>query len=173
MPEALGDIDEGAVSDFWSRAIDHGAAESGTPAPHPVERFGDSREMADELLGLVIDGPKRATAGSIADLEREGVPLPRPGKLWIVADGDGNPRAVLRTTDVRVGPLSSVDDAFAWDEGEGDRTRAWWLAAHERFFRRTMEAAGDEFAIDMPTLFERFEVAYSEPAPPASATEST
>jgi uncharacterized protein YhfF len=172
MPEAVGDIDDGAVAAFWARAIEHGAAAAGTPAPQPVERFGDSREMADELLGLVIDGPKRATAGSVADFEREGVALPAPGSLWIVADGDGNPRAVLRTSDVRVGPLSSVDDAFAWDEGEGDRTRAWWLAAHERFFRRTMAAAGDEFTTDMPTLFERFEVAYSEPAPPATGSET-
>jgi uncharacterized protein YhfF len=172
MTEAVGDIDEGAVAAFWARAIEHGAAEPGTPAPQPVERFGDSREMADELLGLVLAGRKRATAGSIADFEREGVPLPARGTVWIVADGDGNPRAVLRTTDVRVGPLSSVDDAFAWDEGEGDRTRAWWLDAHERYFRRTIEAAGDEFTTDMPTVFERFEVAYAEPAPPAPGTEA-
>jgi hypothetical protein len=29
-----------------------------------------------------------------------------------------------------------VDEAFAWNEGEGDRTRDWWLAAHRRYFAR-------------------------------------
>ena len=31
--------------------------------------------------------------------------------------------------EVMIKPLSEVDEAFAWDEGEGDRTRDWWLAA--------------------------------------------
>jgi uncharacterized protein YhfF len=162
MTPGLDDIDEGAVAEFWVRAVERGAAPHGTPVPGAVERFGDSRDLADELLALVVDGPKRATAGAVADFEREGVVLPEPGTLWIVADGGGHPRAVLRTTDVRVGPLSSVDDAFAWDEGEGDRTRADWLASHERYFSRTMEARGEQFSSDMPTVFERFEVVYVE-----------
>ena len=33
-------------------------------------------------------------------------------------------------------PLPQVDEAFAWDEGEGDRTREWWLDAHRRYFAR-------------------------------------
>ena len=71
-------------------------------------------------------------------------------------------RAVLRTAEVRVGPLTSVDDAFAWDEGEGDRTREGWLAAHQRFFGRHLPAIGAAYAPDLPTVFERFEVLYAE-----------
>ena len=33
-------------------------------------------------------------------------------------------------------PLSEVDEAFAWDEEEGNRTREWWLNAHRRNFAR-------------------------------------
>jgi uncharacterized protein YhfF len=69
---------------------------------------------------------------------------------------------VLRTTEVRVGPLSSVDDEFAWDEGEGDRTRATWLADHEAYFRRELAGLDLAFDADMPTVFERFEVVYQE-----------
>ena len=71
--------------------------------------------------------------------------------------GDGQPLAVVRTTDVRVGPLSSVDDRFAWDEGEGDRTRAWWLDAHTRFFSRRCHATGSTFSDDIEVVFARFE----------------
>ena len=28
---------------------------------------------------------------------------------------------------VMIKPLSQVDEKFAWDEGEGDDTREWWL----------------------------------------------
>ncbi len=67
---------------------------------------------------------------------------------------------VIRTTDVRVGSLSSVDEQFAWDEGEGERTRQWWLAAHRRYFRRTFAAHGWKYDDDLEVVFERFVVVW-------------
>lgn len=157
----LPDLDESQIDEFWARAIAAGVAPPGTARPD-AEPFGDSVELADELLALIVDGPKRATASSYDEYELDGEPLPVVGGLSIATDGAGRPRAVLRTTDVRVGPLSSVDDAFAWDEGEGDRTRASWLADHHDFFERWLPQAGLVFSPDMPTVFERFEVLYVE-----------
>ena len=147
---------------FWSRAIASGAVAAGSPLPSVIEPFGDSQELADELIDLVIHGHKRATAAALAGFELEQTSPPEPGLLSIATDGRGNARVVLRTTDVRVGALSSVDDAFAWDEGEGDRTRVSWLADHEAFFRRYLPTIGVEFDVEMPTVFERFEVVYTE-----------
>jgi uncharacterized protein YhfF len=133
-----------------------------------VEAFGDSPQLADELLGLVLDGPKRATAALVSDFTRDGARLPAPGDHWIALDGQGRPACVLRTTEVRVGPLDSVDASFAHDEGEGDRSVAWWLAGHRRYFAREAESAGrvfDEAA--EPVVFERFEVVHRRaPGPP-------
>ncbi|SNS61851.1 Uncharacterized protein YhfF [Geodermatophilus saharensis] len=126
----------------------------------PVERFGDGRALADELIALVLAGTKRATAGLVDDFAREGEPLPRIGGHWIACDGEGRPRAVLRSTELRVGRLDSVDDAFAWDEGEGDRTRADWLAGHLRYFTRTLAALGQEWDDDLEVVFERFAVVW-------------
>ena len=134
----------------------------GSPLPSVIEPFGDGQELADELIALVVHGHKRATAAALADYEIDQTSPPRPGQLSVATDGRGNARAVLRTTDVRVGPLSSVDDAFAWDEGEGDRTRATWIEDHENFFRRYLPTIGVEFDPRMATVFERFEVVYSE-----------
>jgi uncharacterized protein YhfF len=122
--------------------------------------FGDSAEMADELGLLVLHGPKRATAGLLASFDADDEPLPEVDDRCLVLGGDGRPLAVVRTTDVRVGPLSSVDDAFAWDEGEGDRSRTWWLDAHTRFFTRECAANGWEFTADIPVVFERFELVW-------------
>jgi len=158
-------IDTAQVAEFWSRFLSTaapGTIPPGSPVPEMVEPFGDSVELADELLDLVINGPKRATAGSVADHELDGTPIPTPGFVSIATDGAGRARAVLRTTEVRLGPLSSVDDAFAWDEGEGDRTRADWLASHHEFFERYMPTIGVPFDPDQPTVFERFEVLYAE-----------
>jgi uncharacterized protein YhfF len=153
-----GDLDRAAAAAMWRRY----AATLPSPPPEapPVERFGDSAALADELLGLVLHGPKRATAGLVADFAADGEPLPRIGGHWIVCDGDGTPRCVLRSVDLRLGPLASVDDAFAWDEGEGDRTRASWLEEHERYFRRTQAARGEAWSEDLEVVFERFRVVW-------------
>jgi len=119
--------------------------------------------MADELADLVLAGIKRATAGAVADYAADapaGGARPQVGDHSVVLRGDGTPVAVIRTTDVRVGPLSSVDEQFAWDEGEGERTRAWWLEAHRRYFRRTFAARGWEYDEDLEIGFERFVVVW-------------
>ena len=56
------------------------AAATGVPMEEDlvVVRFGDSAALTDELLGLVLDGTKRATAGLVADFHHDGEPLPRP-----------------------------------------------------------------------------------------------
>jgi uncharacterized protein YhfF len=158
----VGDVDPLVVAAFWERARDAVGLDPATPAP-PASCFGDIVELADELVDLVLAGTKRATASAVGHLEADGEPLPQVGGLWIATDGSMRPRALLETTDVRIGPLSSVDDTFAWDEGEGDRTGDYWLEAHTRYFSRTLPTAGLAFHPDIPVVFERFTVRYQEP----------
>ena len=96
----------------------------------------------------------------------------RIGDHWIVADGDGIARGVLRSIELRIGRLDSVDVRFAWDEGEGDRSLDWWLDAHRRFFQRscarigiTIDSPDDLDALDV--VFERFAVVWPGPVPGA------
>lgn len=160
----LPEVDRFAAAAFWQRYL-ASFPEENSEGPTDVGRFGDSVELADELIELVLRGRKRATAGSLAEYENEGVALPRVGDRWIACDGRGRPRAVIATVEVRVGPLSSVDEQFAWDEGEGDRTRADWLRNHTAYFTRTHTALGIPFHPDIPVAFERFDVVYQEPEP--------
>ena len=159
-------LDDPAVQELWHAYVAATGADAGSLGA--VVQFGDSPAMADELLELVLSGPKRATAGLLSDFTRAGEPVPAVGGHWIVTDGAGTPCAVLQTTEIRVGPLDGVDDAFAWDEGEGDRTRNWWLAAHRRYFRRQGQRLGSAFdEAAEPVVFERFRVVW----PPAHADD--
>ncbi len=153
------DVDVAAGRQMWR---DYLAANPGLPPEGDpmVEHFGDSPQLADELIAFVVDGPKRATAGLVATYATQGEPLPRVGGHWVACDGAGKPRVVLRTTELRVGPLSSVDERFAWDEGEYDRTLETWLAGHRRYFRRECEGLGIEFSDDLEVCFERFRVVW-------------
>jgi ribonuclease BN (tRNA processing enzyme)/uncharacterized protein YhfF len=159
-PNAFGiPVDREAGMRMWA---EYRAAHPGLPpeADVYVDHFGDGPRVADELLAYITDGPKRATAGLVASYEHDGDALPRVGSHWVACDGSGRPRVVLRTTELRVGPLASVDEQFAWDEGEGDRSLAYWLAEHRRFFGRECERIGLELSDDLDVCFERFRVVW-------------
>src|SRR5215204_6263086 len=109
--------------------------------------FGDGPALADELVALVVAGRKTATCWAAA----EGL-LTTPGKRMVARDGQGR--------------FGEVDAAFAFNEGEGDRTLTYWRAAHERYFTRL-----GQFAPDMLLWCERFRVVevIAPPLPQAGA----
>ncbi len=167
--EEPGEVDE-LVEAFWNDArhrvhlgelsvyLGQSPLEALSP---PTWSFGATPEQADELIELVLDGTKTATAGALWDWEAEGEELPTTGTLGIVVDGSGRPRALVVTTDVRVVPFDEVDEEFARLEGEGDLSLGHWRAVHEQFF--TEHALHDhEFSTDMPVVCERFEVIYQD-----------
>jgi uncharacterized protein YhfF len=156
--KAAAEPDRDAARRIWAAYLQvH--PEHGDDDP-PSERFGDSAALADELLGLVLHGPKRATAEAVASFVHAGEPLPRIGGHWIVHDTAGAPRAVLRSVDLRLGPLDSVDAQFARDEGEDDRTRESWLREHRRYFQRVLPRMGVDYHDQVEVVFERFRVVW-------------
>jgi uncharacterized protein YhfF len=146
-----------ATEEFWAA---YRAAARLMHDRYTVVQMGDSPEMAIELTELTLAGTKRATASLVRDFETTGEALPQPGDYVIVVDGAGMPRCIWQTTEVTIKPLIEVDDAFAWDEGEGDRTRSSWLNGHRRYFAR--QASREGFVIDdqIPTVFERFKIVW-------------
>jgi uncharacterized protein YhfF len=115
---------------------------------HSLESFafGDNPQLADELLDLVLVGKKSATCWSVSD-----GPQTEIGKRMVVRDGQGRSRAVIETVELTQRRFNEVDAAFAYDEGEGDRTLAQWRADHEVYFCRQ-----GTFAPDMALYCERF-----------------
>jgi uncharacterized protein YhfF len=108
--------------------------------------FGDGPALADELLDLVLRGVKTATCSTEDEPNTS-----TPGERWIVLDGRGTPRCVIESTEVTYRRYSEVDAAFAHDEGEGDRSLAYWRDAHRRYFGRQ-----GKFSEDMMLMCERF-----------------
>lgn len=162
-------MDDDEVEAFWrtARAQARVTALPGYFGPTPLESvrppawaFGGTPEDADELLALVLDGTKTATASALADFEAEGEPVPAPGTLSIILDGRGSPQALIVTTEVRVVPFDEVDEDHAHDEGEGDRSLAHWRRAHESFFSEHA-TSGRPFAPDMPVVLERFRLLHA------------
>lgn len=141
-------------ADFWARFC---ARTGHAGPPDTVDAFGDSPDMADALAALIVSGRKRATAALARHYKPGGPPLPRPGDLGVVLNGRGAPVCVIRTVDVEIRPVSAVDAAFAWEEGEGDRSLQYWLDAHRAFFKREARREGFEYSDDLDVVCERFE----------------
>lgn len=127
---------------------------------YDVVAFGDSAALQDELCALVLKGTKRATACLLRDVTEANEPMPREGGHFVVIDGSARPRCVCRTTEVRVKPFAETDAAFAWDEGEGDRSLQDWLKSHGEYFARQAAREGFVMHDEMETILERFTVVW-------------
>ena len=122
--------------------------------------FGNTTELANELGQLVVAGIKTATCSMVSSYEEENEPLPKPGDLSIILDGTGSPLCIIQTTEVQIMPFSQVDERFAYDEGEGDRSYAYWRNAHQHYFSRICEQRGQSLNEDAPLVCERFRLLY-------------
>jgi uncharacterized protein YhfF len=142
---------------FWQMLR---ASEPQAPDDYRLLWFGGTNvALATELADLVVDGPKRATTTLLRDFETGAQPVfPKPGDFWVLVDCWGHPLCVVQTTQVQLTAFADVDEAFAWDEGEGDRSLAWWREAHFDYFSRQAAIEGFVFDERSMVVLERFTV---------------
>ena len=153
--------DTNHIEAFWQRYLASLPADARALQVMPAaEAFGDSPALADELAALIVIGNKTATCSALWEWQAEGNPIPIAGLKSIVLDGRDEPVCIIETTEVTIRRYDEVDDQFAADEGEGDRSLAYWREAHWRFFTRTLSKMDKAPAPDMPLVCERFRVIY-------------
>lgn len=134
-------------------------AASGVKSPLPEsDWFGDDPVMANQLLALVLSGQKQATC----ELRRQfgQGDIPKIGDHWIITDGRKIPRCIIQTTKVDICAVKDVDAKFAWDEGEGDRSLAYWKREHDAYFQRSAMRDGFTYSDDMDAICERFKLVW-------------
>ena len=131
-----------------------------------VWSFGDSPELAQELVELVWTGVKTATCGSQAAYHHWSIPVPKVGDLSVVLNGKEEPVCLIETTELVVQPFSAVTEKFAYDEGEGDRSYSYWAAAHRDYFSREAKETGVLVTDDMMLVCERFRCLYKRVSGP-------
>lgn len=135
-------------------------ADRATIAEPQVWAFGDSPELADELIALVLQGIKTGTADLVWTVEYEARSVPQVGEYNVILDGAGDALCVMQTTAVSIRPYEDVPAEFAYDEGEGDRSLAYWREAHWSYFSRRCAEMGREPTMTMLVICEHFRVVY-------------
>ena len=131
--------------------------------------LGPSRTVADELVGLILSGVKRAQASLERDFSAADDSLPQPGDHLVVLDGRGRPRAIVRNSHVEKRYFSDIDDAFAFEAGEGDLTLRWWLSAYRQQFAEQADREGFEVGEQLTLVLEYFERVWPAEAQSAPA----
>jgi uncharacterized protein YhfF len=149
------------VETFWQSYL---ASLSEIAESHPTSyeawSFCDNEEAANELGNLVKAGIKTATCSLVWAYEAENEKLPVAGDLSIITNWDGKPLCIIKTTQVEVKAFNAVDDRFAYDEGEGDRSFAYWRKVHWAVFSRECATIGREPVETMPVVCERFRMIF-------------
>jgi uncharacterized protein YhfF len=147
------------IQAFW---LDYQKACSVQVEGFSATACGHARAVADELAALVAEGHKRAHATLERDFEADGDDLPRPGEHVVVLDGRGTPRAIVRLTHVERRYFNDIDEEFAFECGEGDRTLAWWLVAYRQEFAERAEAQGFQVGERAVLILEHFELVWPQ-----------
>ena len=97
--------------------------------------FGNPGESRSNLIDLIVNGNKRATAGTLKwDYEAENEPIETVGEKLAVVDNDNQHVATIQVTRVEVSRFADVPDEFALAEAEGDLTGDDFRESHFKFW---------------------------------------
>ncbi len=155
------DLQQEEIEQFWKAFVDSQPEGNETGEfTYTAWGFGNTPEMTDELGGLVLQGTKTATCGLLWEYEADGEPLPEADQFSIILNGSGKPLCVIQTIGAEVKPFREVGESFAWEEGEDDRSLAYWREVHWKFFSPICARLGREPDQDMPLVCKRFRRVY-------------
>lgn len=99
--------------------------------------FGNPGESREKLISLILDGNKRATAGTLEwDYIAENEPIETVGERLAVLDNQKSQVATIEITRVEVRKFSEVPDEFALAEAEGDLSGDDFRKSHMEFWSK-------------------------------------
>ncbi len=81
----------------------------------------------------------------------------------VIVDSAGRAACIVRINSVETRPFHAVDAEFAFTEGEGDRSLAYWQDTHRTFFEREALQGGFTFDDDSMVVLQRFDIVWPKP----------
>ena len=127
-----------------------------------VRRMGNAPAICETLLGLVTSGEKTGLFSRPEELAAAGL-TPAPGDYVVFTDYDGRPRCLVRMEECRQLKFSEVGAEHTACESPAARDPDVWRDIHRRYWTPMLAAEGRAFTEDIPVLFQRFRLLYSEP----------
>jgi uncharacterized protein YhfF len=82
------------------------------------------------------------------------------GDLNIITNWAEDPLILVEITELEVVPFGHVSARQAYDEGEGDRSLAYWREVHWRFFSAEAQQLGLQPSEEMLVVCEHFKILF-------------
>lgn len=124
--------------------------------------FCDNKSDADDCAELVIKKIKQATSPSVWWFEKNNIDLPDVGDLAIVTNWDNEPKAIIRTKKVEIVKFKDITAKYAFIEGEGDRSLAYWKKVHWDYYTNEMKEFDEHPTEEMEIVCEYFETIWQK-----------
>ena len=162
------------VDRYWQQFLESLPPDGRLPTYYEAYYFG-SKQYAEEISALVKEGTKTASgtlkwvydvdpgAFTAGATDTPTKPPPKPGYLSIVTNGSDEPVCIIETTEVRTVPFDEVDEQFAHDGGEGDKTLRSWREMYWSYIVAECARINREPTQVTPLVCERFRVVYKDP----------
>lgn len=144
---------------FWAKAKKSGAS---LGDDYWVRRIGATKETVDIILPLVLGGQKRGSFGLKPLLDRQPGPGPAVDREAVVIDMDGEPHAILRTTQLTPVPYKDIAEEHLIVEGPGARKLERWQEIHWPYWTALLEPYGLEPSQDMIVMVEHFDLVFPQ-----------
>ena len=103
---------------------------------------------------------KKDISKELEQAKKEGEPIPKEGDYSVILDSKEETFCIIKTAKVEVKPLNMVGEEFAYKEGVGGRSLAYWRKVHEDFFTRELASIGTIFSEHSLAVGEEFKVVF-------------
>ena len=149
-----------SITDFWEDF------QRNNPQYLTIEKpqffyFGDNKTDADDCAQLVVLKIKQATSPSLWWFTEHNEALPQIGDLSIVTDWESNPKAIIKTIKVEIAKFKDITPEYAFIEGEGDKSLAYWKKVHWEYYKNEMKEFIAFPNLEMEIVCEYFETIWT------------
>jgi uncharacterized protein YhfF len=127
-----------------------------------IFHFGDSKEAANKLADLVMQGIKTATSSCLYSYRVNNESIPKKDQHSVITDWKGSALCIIKYTKVNIVKYNQISAKMAELEGEGDKTLKYWRSVHEPIFISACNKINKQFNDSIPIVFEEFIVVYKK-----------
>jgi uncharacterized protein YhfF len=155
-------FDMSTTRDFWERCR-RALPDEPLGERWVLRRMGNTPALCESLLGLIASGDKTGGFSRPEELAAAGL-TPAVGDYVILTDYHGAPRCLVRMEECRLLKFGEIGAKETACESPAARDPEVWRGIHRGYWTPVLAAEGKAFSEDLPVLFQRFRLLYSEPA---------
>ena len=146
--------DPKVIDTFWDSAREQFPE---LPGDYQVRSLGIDAETTSQILGYIKTREKVATFSLPWVIEANGFPYSQAGVPIVLCDYDGNPRLIVRLTEVRETTFGEIGPTETSLDGPPVQDPDIWIPLHRTYWNGLLAAYGRECTDDMPVLIEPFD----------------